>query len=143
MPRGIPVNDGAHSVVIAARNGRVVEVVSYELDVNVRPSLGHGCLGDALNKQGLSTNTVANSEPIIIELAITEDSITAQLADGGTISVPLTWSWRLSDVTPAQRNNFEIIGSGGGHWPDVDEDISAKGMLDGIPACPLKQPAAM
>jgi hypothetical protein len=56
--------------------------------------------------------------------------------------VPLAWSWRLSDATPEQRNNFEIIGTGEGtHWPDIDEDISARGMLYGVPACPPKRMA--
>jgi len=68
-------------------------------------------------------------------LQITEDTITAQLADGRTISVPLAWSWRLSEATPKQREHYEIIGDGQGvHWPDIDEDISAEGMLYGIPA---------
>lgn len=85
-------------------------------------------------------NTVADSEPRIVTVEVTEDSITAQLADGRTISVPLTWSWRLSDATPDQRANFEIIGDGEGvHWPDVDEDISATGMLHGGPARPPKR----
>ena len=60
---------------------------------------------------------------------------TAHLVDGRVISVPLAWSWRLSDATPAQRANWQLIGDGHGvHWPDVDEDISAEGMLSGIPA---------
>ena len=68
-------------------------------------------------------------------LQVTSDSIIAQLADGRTISVPLAWSWRLSEATPAQRNNFEILGNGQGvHWEDLDEDISDWGMLYGIPA---------
>lgn len=87
-------------------------------------------------------NTVADSEPKIITLEISDDSITAQLADGRIVSVPLAWSWRLSDATSEQRNNFEIIGAGEGvHWPDVDEDISASGMLHGVPARPPKQSA--
>lgn len=54
---------------------------------------------------------------------------------GRVISVPLAWSWRLSDATPAQRANWELIANGHGvHWPDIDEDISAEGMLAGIPA---------
>ena len=58
----------------------------------------------------------------------------AHLADGRTISVPLVWSWRLSEATPAQRQHFEIIGTGQGvHWPNIDEDISAIGMLTGTP----------
>jgi len=82
-------------------------------------------------------NIVVNDAPRITEIHVTDESITARLADGRVISVPLAWSWRLSDATPEQRRNVEIIGSGQGvHWPDVDEDISATGMLYGIPACP-------
>ena len=80
-------------------------------------------------------NTVVNSEPRIIGLKVTKESIIAQLADGRTVSVPLAWSWRLSEATLQQRNNFEIMGNGQGvHWPDIDEDISAIGMLCGTPA---------
>jgi hypothetical protein len=71
----------------------------------------------------------------IKEVNITEDIISAYLVDGRTISVPLAWSWRLSEATPEQRANYEIIGDGQGiHWPDIDEDISAEGMLYGVPA---------
>jgi len=84
-------------------------------------------------------NTAAFSEPRIVALEVKEDAIVAQLADGRTISVPLGWSWRLANATTAQRNHFEIIGVGEGiHWPDIDEDISARGMLQGIPACQPK-----
>ena len=80
-------------------------------------------------------NTVASSEPRIQDVRITEDEIIAHLADGRVISVPLAWSWRLSEATPKQRAHFRLIGSGQGvHWPDVDEDISVEGMLHGIPA---------
>jgi hypothetical protein len=68
-------------------------------------------------------------------MEVSDETITAYLADGRVISVPLAWSWRLSDATPAQRANWRLIGDGhGAHWPDVDEDISAEGMLSGIPA---------
>lgn len=81
------------------------------------------------------TNIVTNPEPRIRELSVTDDMITAYLFDGRTISVPVSWSWRLSDATPQQRANYEILGSGEGvHWPDLDEDISVEGMLCGIPA---------
>jgi Protein of unknown function (DUF2442) len=80
-------------------------------------------------------NTVASSEPRIQDARVTEDEIIAHLADGRVISVPLAWSWRLSEATPKQRANCRLIGSGQGvHWPDVDEDISVEGMLHGIPA---------
>ena len=87
-------------------------------------------------------NTVANPEPRIQSLEVTEDLITADLVDGRTISVPLVWSWRLLEATPEQRANYEIIGDGiGVHWPDIDEDISAQGMLTGVPARRPKQKA--
>jgi hypothetical protein len=80
-------------------------------------------------------NTAAKIEVLIQDIRVTEDTITAHLIDGRTISVPLAWSWRLSEATPKQRANFEIIGDGEGvHWPDIDEDISAEGMLYGVPA---------
>ena len=85
-------------------------------------------------------NIAASSEPRIVTLEVTEDAIVAQFADGRTVSVPLAWSWRLRAATPAQRANYEIIGDGQGvHWPDIDEDLSADGMLNGRPARPPKQ----
>jgi hypothetical protein len=80
-------------------------------------------------------NTVVKLDTRIKDIEITEDSIVAHLMDGRTISVPLVWSWRLVEATPEQRKNYEIIGDGHGvHWPAIDEDISADGMLYGIPA---------
>ena len=80
-------------------------------------------------------NTAVNNEPGISSVEITDEVIAATLDDGRTISVPLTWSWRLTESSVEQRNNFEIIGNGIGiHWPDIDEDISAEGMLCGVPA---------
>ena len=78
---------------------------------------------------------VASSDRRIQKVRVTRDQIIAHLADGRIISVPLAWSWRLSEATPAQRADFRIIGAGQGiHWPDVDEDISLEGMLHGTPA---------
>lgn len=80
-------------------------------------------------------NTVVKTFPEISEVQVTDDLIIAQLKDGRIISVPLVWSWRLFEATPEQRANYELIGDGHGvHWPDIDEDISAEGMLYGIPA---------
>ena len=81
-------------------------------------------------------STAVNIQEVKIrDIQITEDSIVAYLFDGRIISVPLAWSWRLSEATKAQRENYEIIGDGHGiHWPEIDEDISAEGMLFGIPA---------
>src|SRR3989337_2332756 len=80
-------------------------------------------------------NTAASSDPRIQAVHVTKDEIIAHLADGRVISVPLAWSWRLSEATPAQRAHFRLIGSGQGvHWPEIDEDISVEGMLHGVAA---------
>jgi len=90
-------------------------------------------------------NTAASNDPRIQDVRVTADEIIAHLVDGRVISVPLAWSWRLSEATPKQRANFRLIGSGQGvHWPDVDEDISIEGMLHGVPAHrPQSRTAAM
>jgi Protein of unknown function (DUF2442) len=80
-------------------------------------------------------NTVASNDPRIEGVRVTDDEIVARLADGRVISVPVAWSWRLSEATPKQRANWRIIGTGQGvHWPDVDEDLSVEGLLHGVPA---------
>jgi len=87
-------------------------------------------------------STAVSVEPRIKDVEVSDETITARLVDGRAISVPLAWSWRLSDATPAQRANWESIGDGHGvHWPDVDEDISAAGMLAGVPARRSNVPA--
>ncbi len=78
---------------------------------------------------------VESSEPRIQEIKVTSDAIIAYLVDGRILSVPLAWSWRLSEATAKQRARFKVIGDGQGvHWPDIDEDISVNGMLHGLPA---------
>lgn len=81
-------------------------------------------------------NTAVKLQEVRIkEVSVTDDTIIACFVDGRIISVPLAWSWRLSEATPEQRSHYEIIGDGQGvHWPDIDEDISAEGMLYGMPA---------
>lgn len=80
-------------------------------------------------------STAINADARVKQVSVTDDLITFNLVDGRVISVPLVWSWRLSDATPSQRSHYEIIGDGQGvHWPDIDEDLSVEGMFNGIPA---------
>ena len=53
------------------------------------------------------------------------------LTDGRDLRVPFTE--RLKGGTLAQLQNWRLIGGGEGvHWPDLDEDLSLKGALDGL-----------
>ena len=66
---------------------------------------------------------------------VSDDSLSVQLADGRTISVPLAWYPRLLHATPEQRAHCIVAGAGFGiHWPDLDEDLSVEGLLRGAPA---------
>jgi uncharacterized protein DUF2442 len=80
-------------------------------------------------------STAIQTDARIVSVDVTDQAIIARLGDGRIVSVPLAWSWRLSDATAQERARWEIIGDGQGvHWPDVDEDISLEGMLRGVPA---------
>jgi len=63
---------------------------------------------------------------------VTDDTLSVDLEDGRTISVPIGWYPRLAYGTPAERANFQISGAGYGiHWPDLDEDLGVEGLLFG------------
>jgi hypothetical protein len=68
-------------------------------------------------------------------VVISDDSLTVDLVDGRTISVPLPWYPRLLYGSAKERNNWRLIGAGEGiHWPDLDEDISVENLLTGKPS---------
>lgn len=70
--------------------------------------------------------------PNAIAIKITDETLTVELSDGRTISVPLAWFPRLVHATPQERANWQLIGKGQGiHWEDLDEDIHIEGLLAG------------
>ena len=78
----------------------------------------------------------------IVDVRLTDATLSVDLLDGRTITVPLAWYPRLLRATPAQRENWRISGAGFGiHWPDIDEDLSAEGLLRGAPAPAADDPA--
>jgi hypothetical protein len=71
----------------------------------------------------------------VMDVRVTEDTISVDLYDGRTITAPLAWFPRLLHATSEQRANWRVAGAGYGiHWPDIDEDLSAQGLLQGSPA---------
>ncbi len=70
--------------------------------------------------------------PRIIDVRVTEDTLSVDLSDGRTICVPLGWYPRLERATPEERANWRLIGGGVGvHWESIDEDLSVEGLLAG------------
>ena len=80
----------------------------------------------------MSTFVVETAAPNADGVTVTDDTLSVDLIDGRTISVPLAWFPRLVHSTPDERDNWRLIGKGHGiHWEDIDEDISVENLLAG------------
>lgn len=83
----------------------------------------------------MNISAVEIEVPKAKDVRVTKDTLSVDLSDGRTISVPLEWFPRLVHATPEERNNWRLTGRGYGiHWEDIDEDISVEGLLTGKPS---------
>jgi len=83
----------------------------------------------------MRTSAVEMDVPDAESVTVTADTLSVDLSDGRTISVPLSWYPRLQHASPMERKNWRLIGKGHGiHWEDIDEDISVEGLLAGKPS---------
>jgi hypothetical protein len=80
----------------------------------------------------MTTSRVDMEIPNAESVSVTEDAVSVELSDGRSVSVPLAWFPRLLHGTPAERNDWRLIGKGEGiHWEALDEDISIESLLAG------------
>lgn len=64
------------------------------------------------------------------DVHFTADHLLVDLADGRTVTVPLSWYPRLLHATERQRKSWRVCGGGYGiSWPEIDEDLSTEGLL--------------
>ncbi len=83
----------------------------------------------------MNTLAVEIRIPEALNVLLTDDTLSVDLSDGRSISVPIAWFPRLLHSTEQERNNWRFIGKGQGiHWEDIDEDISIEGLLAGKPS---------
>jgi len=83
----------------------------------------------------MSSLTIDLEQALATEVAVVDDTLTIELADGRTLAVPLGWYPRLQHGTAAERKSYRLIGGGRGiHWPELDEDISVANLLAGRPS---------
>jgi Protein of unknown function (DUF2442) len=83
----------------------------------------------------MTISVVEIEVPNAIGVTVSEETLSVDLNDGRTVSVPLAWFPRLIHAAPEERNNWRLIGRGQGiHWEDIDEDISVEGLLAGKPS---------
>lgn len=74
-------------------------------------------------------------EPTAKKVTFTDDFLCLYLADGREIRVSLEFYPRLKKATKKQREKYEIFGAGTGiHWPEIDEDLSVEGIVEGYPS---------
>lgn len=84
---------------------------------------------------GMTALTFRIDAPTAKSVSVSEDTLSVDLSDGRTISVPIEWFPRLLHATEEEREKWCFIGNGQGiHWEDIDEDISVTGLLAGTPA---------
>jgi hypothetical protein len=57
-------------------------------------------------------------------------TIVVTMNSGEEIRFPAAQNPRLAQASPSQLNNIQISPFGL-HWPDLDEDLSFRGMLNG------------
>lgn len=61
------------------------------------------------------------------------NTMRVDFVDGRKLSVPLAYFPRLLNVTPTQREHYEISSGGSGlHWDEINEDVSIENLLLGI-----------
>lgn len=83
----------------------------------------------------MTTSQAEVSPATVTDVEVGDDSLTAQLSDGRTVTAPLAWYPRLLNGTEGERRNWRLIGGGEGvHWPDLDEDISVINLTLGQPS---------
>ncbi len=86
-------------------------------------------------RAGMNTSTAESRSVAATQVAVTDDTLTVELSDGRSISVPLAWYPRLLNGTAEERSRWRLIGQGQViHWPDLDEDISVENLLVGRPS---------
>lgn len=77
--------------------------------------------------------TLAPNKTVLVQgVRVTDDTLIVDFDDGRSVSLPLAWYPRLQRATEKERSVWRLCGAGRGvHWPLLDEDLSAEGLLAG------------
>ena len=77
-------------------------------------------------------HTVLELQIIATRVTVDPAFVRISLKDGREICFPWQANIKLSNATPEQRGDVELICSGTGlHWPQLDEDLSVIGIMEG------------
>jgi hypothetical protein len=83
----------------------------------------------------MNSSVVETREALATQVEISKATLSVELDDGRTITVPLAWYPRLLHGSSQERGSWRLLGGGRGiHWPALDEDISVANLLTGQPS---------
>ena len=84
-----------------------------------------------------------DEDQIPVDVQVDDSMIRVRFSGGLEIATPVARFPRLKSADSAQRARWELIGRGYGiHWPDVDEDLSIRGLFATarpMPETPIEQ----
>ena len=127
---------GAYWSAYRRANGRAYHTyVGKDSDLTIQ-SLGDVAqrLNQMIHEQGGTTMLQGKKRidpPNIQTIQADDCRLWFHLTDGRVLGAPLEWFPRLVNATTEQRQHWEIIGAGTGvHWPDIDEHISVRVLMN-------------
>jgi len=83
----------------------------------------------------MNTLAIRIEIPRVVDVSVTDHTLTVELSDGRTVSVPTAWYPRLVHATAEERQNWRLTGNAHGiHWESLDEDTSVENLLAGRPS---------
>ncbi|NIV00835.1 MAG: DUF2442 domain-containing protein [Phycisphaerae bacterium] len=78
------------------------------------------------------TTLTLETEPVAVEVTVTDEKLIVDLVDGRSLAIPLEWYPRLMYGSPEERQTWHLLGDGYAiEWPDLDEHIGIEGLLAG------------
>jgi len=76
--------------------------------------------------------SIVELETQALSVWVENGMVCLRLADEREIRFPAAKNRRLAKALPEQLSKVELICNGTGlHWPDLDEDLSVQGILEG------------
>lgn len=77
-----------------------------------------------------SSNVEVQFDVRATHVRVSDELLTVEFDDGRTVALPVQWYPRLAHGTAKERANYQTD-CFGVHWPDLDEDLSYKGLILG------------
>jgi hypothetical protein len=89
------------------------------------------------------SSSMLDEDQIPVDVQVDDWMIRVRFSGGLELATPVARFPRLKNAAPARRTRWQLIGRGHGiHWPDVDEDISVRGLFAtarAMPDSPVEQ----